>query len=35
MLFLLSVGDGPKWSIPSLLPSKNHYLKSYTILFWN
>ncbi|MFZ3048828.1 MAG: hypothetical protein WA151_23170, partial [Desulfatirhabdiaceae bacterium] len=25
----LSVGDGQKRHIPSLLPSQNHYLKSY------
>ncbi|HSO67157.1 MAG TPA: hypothetical protein VLP30_04800, partial [Desulfatirhabdiaceae bacterium] len=29
----LSVGDGQKRPIPSLLPSQNHYLKSYITLF--
>ncbi len=29
ILGALSVGDGRKRPIPSLLPSKNHYLKSY------
>jgi len=25
-------GDGPKWPIPSLLPSQNPYFKSYIFL---
>jgi len=29
ILDALSVGDGRKRPIPSLLPSQNHYLKSY------
>jgi hypothetical protein len=29
ILGALSVGDGLKWPIPSLLPSQNHYLESY------
>ena len=31
VLDALSVGDGRKKPIPSLLPSQHHYLKSYTI----